>query len=102
MAQHLEDFAKPVGFSGVPVGYLVPTLTQDLARTVGIAAAPARHPNGQFHGAPLNREVPQMPDIGAVPSRGLRSTVQTGGRLATALTTQPQSSFATLARTKEL
>ena len=68
MAQHVEDFAKPVGFSGVPVGYLVPTLTEDLARTVGIAAAPARHPNVQFHGAPLNREVPQMPDIGLDPT----------------------------------
>jgi hypothetical protein len=57
MAQQLEDFAKPLGLSGMLVRYFVQALAKDLPPTTRIAATPASHANHQFNRTSLNGEV---------------------------------------------
>jgi hypothetical protein len=57
MAQRPENLCEPRRLSGVPVGYLVQALAEDLSLTVRIAAPPTSHTNGQYHWTSLYGQI---------------------------------------------
>jgi hypothetical protein len=79
MAQQLKNFAKPLGLSGMPLGDFVQTLAEDPPLTARVLASPASDANHQFHGPPLYWEIPQMPQVAAVPGGGPHPTVWADG-----------------------
>jgi hypothetical protein len=79
MAHRLEDFAKPLGLSGVPMDDLVQTLAEDPPLAAWIATPPASDTNHQPHRAPLNREIFQAAQVIGVAGRGSHPTIRTGG-----------------------
>jgi hypothetical protein len=79
MAHQLEDFAKPLGLSGMPMDDLVQTLAEDPPLAAWIATPPASDTNHQPHRAPLNREIFQAAQVVAVAGRGSHPTIRAGG-----------------------